>query len=897
MSTHYLSHLFSPRSIALAGASEREHSLGRAVFENLRAGAFHGPIHPLNPKHASVFGAPCFARMEDLPEAPELLVIASPAPSVVPLIEDCARRGTRHVLVLSAGFAEAGDEGKARGAELTAALKRTGVRMIGPNCIGLLRPAIGLNATFANTPARTGNLALVSQSGAVCTALLDWAATTGIGFSSVISLGGALDIDFGEVLDYLVQDADTHSILMYVEGVRDARRFLSALRAAARAKPVVVYKAGRHASGRRAALSHTGALAGSDQVFDAALARAGTIRVNSSLQLFAAARMLAQPKRLDGERLAIITNGGGPGVVAADCAIDNRIALAEFSKDTLDSLERTLPGYASRANPVDLIGDAPAGRFGDALRAVLQDDGVDAALVLFCPQGLTPALEAAKSVIEAAATSGKPVITAWLGGASIVESRVAFESAGIPNFMTPENAVDAFSYLARFGRHQRMLLEAPTAHAAMGAKEAMAAVAVAVAIRDQARKEGRTLLDEMESKRLLSAFGLPAHPGALATTREEALALARKTGYPVAMKIVSPGITHKTDVGGVRTNLQNARQVGNAFDDIMERVSAARPGAPITGVNIQPMVKFAHQREVLVGIQRDRVFGPVIAFGAGGIAVEALHDVALALPPLNAALIRSQVDATRISRVLRAYRDVPSIDFAALEDALIRVSMIAAMLPWVQEMDLNPLVVHPGGAAVLDARIVMNDITAATDPRYRHMAIFPYPVALETEFALSDGTRLLVRPIRPDDAAREVAFVGSLAETTRYYRFQHPVKELSPETIARFTQLDYAREMALVALDPATDQIAGVARYFPNPDDQGAEFAIAIGDKFQKRGLGSRLMVALIACAKEAGYEYLEGSVLSGNLGMLHLATQLGFVSKPVGGQDQTVQVVLGLGE
>lgn len=895
MSSHYLSHLFTPRSIALAGASEREHALGRVVFENLRAAGFHGALYPLNPKHASVFGAKCFALIEDLPEAPELLVIASPAQSVIPLIEAAAKRGTRHALVLSAGFAEAGDEGKARSKELLATLKRTRLRMVGPNCIGLMRPAIGFNATFANTQPRAGHLALISQSGAVCTALLDWAATTGIGFSSVVSLGGALDVDFGEVLDFLVQDSETHSILMYVEGVRDARRFLSALRAAARVKPVVVYKAGRHASGRRAALSHTGALAGSNQVFDAALARAGTIRVNSSLQLFAAARMLAQPKRLHGERLAILTNGGGPGVVAADAAIDNGIALAEFSSQTREALTEILPPFAGKTNPVDLIGDAPAQRFGAALDSVLQDDGVDAALTLFCPQGMTTALDAAKSVLEVAAKSSKPVLTAWLGGASILEARAAFEVAGVPNFMTPENAVDAFSYLARFRRHQRMLLEAPAAHAAMGAKDTAAAIATAVAIRDQARREDRHLLNEMESKRLLSAFGLNADPGTLAKTRDEALSVARKTGYPVAMKIVAPGLTHKTDVGGVRTNLQNARQVGNAFDDIMERVAAAKPEAKVTGVNIQPMVKFAHQREVLVGIQRDPVFGPVIAFGAGGVAVEALNDVALALPPLNAQLIRSQVEATRIARVLGAYRDVPAIDFATLEDALIRVSTIAALLPWIEEMDINPLVVHPDGAAVLDARIVLNDSEAATDPRYRHMAIFPYPVTLETEFALSDGTRLVVRPIRPDDAAREVAFVKGLADTTRYYRFQHPVKELSPETLARFTQLDYAREMALIAIDPANDQIAGVARYFPNPDDQGAEFAIAIGDKFQKRGLGTRLMIALIACAKEAGLEYLEGSVLSGNHGMLHLATQLGFVSKPAGTQEQTVQVVLGL--
>jgi acetyltransferase len=902
MNAHYLSPLFAPRSMVLAGASERVGSLGRIVMENCAASRYKGVLYPLNPKHDTVFGQRCHAMLAELPAdegAPDLLVIASPAHSVAALIRQAGKIGIRHALVISAGFAEAGADGRARQKALQQALADTGIRMIGPNCIGLMRPSLGFNASIANIGARAGGMALVSQSGAVCTALLDWAATTEIGFSSVVSLGGALDIDFGEVLEFLVQDTATQAILLYVEGVRDARGFLSALRAAARVKPVVVYRAGRHAAARRAAASHTGALTGSDAVFDAALARAGTVRVKSSLQLFAAARMLAAGKHPQGGRLAIVTNGGGPGVVAADsvidCALESGLSLAQLAPATKKQLEDVLPAYASLANPVDVIGDAPPTRFGAVLDAVLGDANVDAVLTLFCPQAITPANDAAAEVMARAATANKPVFTAWLGGASIIGARAAFEKAGVPNFMTPENAVEAFSYLARFRRHQKLLLEAPPAHAFMSAGDATRAVERADAIRKAALADGRTLLDERESKHLLAAFGINAHPGDIATSREAAVALAKKLGHPVAMKVALPAISHKTNVGGVRTNLQNARQVGNAFDDIMERVAAAMPSAVVEGVNVQPMVKFAFQREVLIGIQRDPIFGPVIAFGAGGVAVEAMADVALALPPLNVSLTRAQIEATRIARVLAAYRDVPAIDFDALVDVLLRVSMMACLLPWIEKMDINPLAVHPGGAAVIDTRVVLNHVKEATDPRYRHMAIFPYPVQLETEFGLRDGARLIVRPIRPDDAAREIAFVKSLDDTTRYYRFQHPVKELSPETIARFTQLDYAREMALIAVDPLTDSIAGVARYFPNPDNEGVEFAIAIVGCWQKRGIGNRLMIALIACAKEAGYRYMDGSVLSGNLGMLHLAAQLGFVSEPATTADQTVRVVLAL--
>ena len=895
MSAHYLTPLLAPKSVAIVGASEREGALGRFVFENMRREPFKGALYAVNPRHSMVFGEKCYSTLADLPEVPDLMVIATPARTVANLLHDAGAIGVRHAAVLSAGFSEVGEAGRVLSRQVKAELDRYGMRMVGPNCVGIMRPAIGLNATFASAPARPGSLALVSQSGAVCTAILDWAASTEIGFSSVISLGGALDLDFGELLDFLLDDTETKSILLYVEGIRDARGFLSALRAASRAKPVIVFKAGRHASGTQAVTSHTGALAGSDAVFDAALARAGAVRVKSSLQLFAAARILSAPKRAQGYRLAIITNGGGPGVVAADCVTDNDLELAALSADTVKKLDAVLPMHWSKSNPVDIIGDATPARFSAAAELVIADPNVDAVLTLFCPQTVTRPEDAAMAIITVASHHPKPMFTAWLGGASVQSAKALLDGANIANFLTPENAVEAISYLARFRKHQAMLLESVPAYAAMNFHEASRAVAKAKTLREGAVKEKRTTLSEAEAKALLAAFGLPVNEGRIASTREQAIAAAKAMGFPVAMKIHSPDITHKSDVGGVRLNLVNSRQLGNAYDDMLVQVSGARPEARIVGVNIQRMLKFPNQREVLVGIKRDAVFGPVIAFGAGGIAVEAIHDIALALPPLNPTLGEALIQATRIRNVLEGYRDIPGVDRAALIDILLRVSMMACQLPWIEEMDLNPVLTHPHGATVVDARVVINTQAPLTDLRYRHMAIFPYPMELEREIRLQDGTALLVRPIRPDDAERERVFIAGMSDTSRYSRFQHSLSELSAEMIARFTQLDYDREMALVAIDAGSGQIAGVSRYYPNPDRVSVEFAVAIADAWHERGLGLALMKSLISCARIAGYQRMDGSVLPSNVGMLRLADQLGFMAEESEDPNRTVRVVLQL--
>jgi acetyltransferase len=884
MFRHALAPLLAPTSVALVGATEREGALGRLVWQNLAAGGLRGALNPVNPKHRQVFGQRCYARLRDLPAAPELAVIVTPAKSVAGILEEAGAAGVRAAVVLSSGFSEAGDAGRALQAEAVAAARRHGLRMIGPNCLGLMRTDAGLDATFSPVPALPGRLALLSQSGAICTAILDWAKPSGVGFSSVVSLGAAADVDFGELLDFLVADPATDAVLMYVEGIRDARRFVSALRAAARAKPVVVLKVGRHASGTRAAASHTGAMMGSDAVFDAALRRGGTVRVRSYTQLFAAARILSTGRTPAGERLAIVTNGGGPGVMAADCASDNGVPLAQLSADTISLLNRKLPPQWSRGNPLDIVGDAPPQRFADATAAALADAGVDALLVMYSPVAVTPPEAAARAVADAARASGKPVITAWLGDISPGRTRSYLEEQGLPNFYTPENAVEAFSFLCAYRRNQAQLLEVPAALSSEP-RHAKIDLAAVNAIRDRALAEKRTILTEHEAKAMLALFGLPVPRTVLAADCAAAVAAAGELGYPVAIKIHSPDITHKSDVGGVRLNLQNAEMVASAFDDMLLHVRALKPAARIEGAAVQPMLRYADSREVLVGIATDPVFGPAISFGSGGIAVEALRDVAVALPPLNGVLARELIGRTRIARLLAQHRDIPAADPAALEAILEGVSRMACALPWLAEMDLNPVLAHPGGAMIADARIVIDPARLRPPPRYGHMAIHPYPAELEGELRLRDGARVAVRPIRPEDAAPEQRFFDALSEKSRFQRFMNQMAHLPPQMLARFTQLDYDRELALVALAPDGREFIGVGRYAPNTDGETAEFALTIADAWQGRGIGRALLERLCDCARAAGYRVLFGHILHANREMLELAERLGFAKSGSDGE------------
>ena len=887
MSAHYLAPLFAPRSVALIGASEDPAKVGGRMLENLLSAGFAGKLYAVNPRHRSVRGVPCFPSALALPEAVDLAIIVTPAEGVAAVLDTCGVRGIRHAVVITAGFSEAGPDGQAREAMLQEVARRRGMRILGPNCLGLMRPPIGLNATFARGNALAGTMALVSQSGAVCTAMLDWANAAGVGFSSVISLGGSSDLDFGEVVDYLAADDRTHHILLYVEGVRDGRRLVSSLRAAARIKPIIVMKVGRHPAGSRAAVSHTGAIVGRDDVFDAVVRRTGVVRVHTAGELIAAALALASHVRPAGERLAIITNGGGPGVMAADRATDLDIPLAELSVPTLRRLQSVLPSTWSHGNPVDLIGDAGADRYRAAVEACLADRNVDGVLAILTPQAMTDADAAAEAVIAGARGSTKPVLACWMGEASVAHARDTLRHAGMGVYRLPEAAVEGFAYLAQFYRNQRVLLEAPPPLVQPEPPD----VDRARALVGRVIAEGRELLSATESKHLLEAFRIPVVQSEDAATVEDAVSLAERAGYPVVMKIDSPDITHKSDVGGVRLALPDAAAVRAAWGTMMAAVAERMPQARLAGVSIERMVANPHARELMAGITTDEVFGPAVTFGAGGIAVEVLHDRAVGLPPLNARLVDDMIRGTRVAKMLDRFRALPAIDRGALTGLLLRVSEIACELPEVCELDINPVIASEQGVLALDARVVVRR-RPPEDARYRHLAIHPYPVGLESGVRLRDGTEVVLRPIRPEDAALEQAFVESLTPETRRQRFQSTLRSLSPAMLARFTQIDYDREMALVALRSGADgreEEVGVCRYIVLPDGHSCEFAIVVADALQGRGLGPRMMERLIAVAREAGLATMIGYVLAANDGMRAMCARLGFEAR----RDEDPQQVL----
>ena len=874
MAEHFLHRLFNPRSVAVFGASERAGSVGALVFQNLREGSFKGEVFPINPKRDEVQGVKAYPSLEALGRPVDLAVITTPAHTVPAIIEACGELGVHYAVVLSAGFREAGKEGERLEKAVVENAHRYGIRFIGPNCLGIMRPGIGLNTTFFKGDAIPGRLALVSQSGALCTAVLDWAQDNRVGFSTVVSTGISADIDFGEVLDYLIADPKTDSALLYIEGIHNARSFMSGLRAAARAKPVIALKVGRHAAGSDAAHSHTGALVGSDDVFDAALRRAGVVRGMRIAHLFAAAQSLASRYRAQGRRLAILTNGGGPGAMASDRAADLGIPLAELTDATRKRLDEVLPKTWSHGNPVDVIGDADAERYRGAVRACLEDKGVDGVLVVLTPQAMTEPDKVAAAVVEEAKQSEKPLFTCWMGERQVAAGRDAFVDAGVPTFNTPEVAVEAFSYLVSYYDNQELLLQTPGPLSHHQAPD----VEGARLIIEGALSEGRKVLSEAESKAILGAFHISTARAVVVRSPNEALVQAEALGFPVALKINSPDVTHKSDAGGVRLNITNAHGVRSAFNEIMDAVKRNRPNARIDGVTVEPMLQRANGRELMTGIFNDPLFGPVVAFAAGGTAVEIMGDRSVALPPLNHFLAEDMIRRTRVAKMLGAFRHMPPADTEALREVLLRVSEMACELPWVRELDINPLIVDETGAVAVDARVVVDYYTRTQD-HYSHMAIYPYPSHLVHHWQLPDGTDLVIRPIRPEDAEIEQAFVRRLSSRTKYFRFMQTLEELSPSMLARFTQIDYDREMALIAVvgRGSAETEIGVARYIINPDGRSCEFAVVVDDTWQRKGIAHKLMEQLMEAARDKGLETMEGEVLTENTEMLNLSKTLGF--------------------
>ncbi|NOQ79491.1 MAG: GNAT family N-acetyltransferase [Gammaproteobacteria bacterium] len=874
MGTHFLDRLFTPQAIVVFGASERPDAVGGRVFDNLCKGGFSGPIYAINPKYKRLNHQPCYPSITAIGKPVDLAVIATPASTVPEIIHACGEHGIRAAIIISAGFSEGDGHGAALEKAVLEAARQYQMRILGPNCLGVIRPVIGMNATFSKNTAESGQLALVSQSGALCTSILDWAVGHDIGFSTIISLGDAADVDFGDILDYLAQDPETHSILLYVEGVRDARRFMSGLRIAARMKPVVVIKAGRHDEGSRAAITHTGAMIGADDVFDAALQRAGVVRVMTIEQLFSAAQLLATQHRLTGNRLAIVTNGGGLGVMATDRAIDLGVTIASLSEDTLARLNKSLPPQWSHANPIDILGDASAERYQDAVNACMDDPDVDGVLVMLSPQAMTDTVACAQAIIDAQKVNKKLLLACWMGEQQIEVANKLFSRNHLPCFPNPESSVEAFAYLASYYQNQQLLMQVPGPLVTRSQPD----VDGARLIIESVLAQKRTVLTITESKALLHAFAIPVTQSIECHSANDALVAAESMGFPVAMKINSPDISHKFDVGGVRLSISNAYAIRTTYHELIEEVHNIYPDAKIEGVTVEPMYTPPYGRELLIGVIRDPVFGPAITFGAGGIQVEVLRDRAVALPPLNTFLAEKMISQTNIAHLLGTFRNMPAVKMEALVQLLRRVSEMVCELPEIKALDINPLIADEKGVMALDIRIVVEHRVPSLN-RYAHMAIHPYPNHLVSLLQLADGTNIKIRPIRPEDAFIEQSFVRELSAQSKYFRFMQALNELNQQMLVRFTQLDYNRELALIAVleKPGEETELGVARYVMNPDGESCEFALVVADKWQHRGIGSHLMAALIEAARQVGIKVMDGEILANNHNMLKLAVNLGF--------------------
>ena len=882
MDKHYLTPLFAPRSIVVfAGQADDPDSLSpRAslLHQALRAQKYTGTLQFLD-IHTS-------GTLADLAQTgADLAIIALAPQEVAAALEIAGRMSCRSALVISSGI------NADHAAELNKIARREGVFLLGPNGLGLQRPQLQLNASTAGPLAKPGSLALVSQSGALTASILDWASKNGVGFSSVVSLGPNSSVDIAQVLDFLADDRQTQSIVVYLEGISSARRFMSALRSAANAKPVVVLKAGRKPAGNEAAQTHSGAIVGSDDVFDAALRRAGAVRVRSFVELFSAARCLASRYRPVGRRLAIVTNGGGPGVLAADWVNEIHLELGKLSPESAIVLKPQLPEQASLTDLIDLSEEATPEHYKVAIEAAGQDRQLDGVLAIFSPKQGVDASEVASALAEVKRSMGKPLLSCWMGDASVATGRDILNEAEIPTFRTPEAAVGAFGNITSFYQNQQLLQQTPPPLSTLAKPD----IEGARLIIENVLAERRKVLTEMESKTLLSAFHIPVTKTILARSANEAMMIATQLGFPVALKIDSPDISHKSDVEGVALNILNATGVRDTYTGMMQAITHLKPHARINGVTVQTMARARRGREVCVGLVTDDPFGPVIAFGAGGTMIELINDRAMELPPLNQFLARHLIARSRVAETMGEWRGAPAANSDALEQILLRVSEMVCELPQLREMDINPIIVDESGAVAVDARIVIDHAPQAVAGRadhYNHLSILPYPARHEQVWPLRGGGEYTIRPINTDDADMLQDLMQHLSPESRYFRFISSMVELPPTMLARLTLIDYDREMALVAVfrerkagpDGTVlekDRILGVSRYITNPDQSSCEFALVVADDFSGKGLGSRLMLSIMDVAREKGLSEIEGLVLTQNPGMLKLMKSLGYTVKP----------------
>ncbi|GGF79526.1 GCN5 family N-acetyltransferase [Azorhizobium oxalatiphilum] len=881
MTTRNLDALFHPSAIALVGAGNRPGSIGTVVARNLFEAGFDGPILSVNPKERAVRSSLNYAAVADLPIPVDLAVLTGAPQDLPATIHALGEKGCRAAIVLSGGFGlEDGPEAAVLRQKMLDAARPHLLRIIGPNCLGFISTSAHINASYAHLMPRKGDVAFLSQSAALASAVLDWADGRGVGFSYVASLGDKADVDFGDMLDHLALDAGTRAIVLYLEHITDARKFMSAGRIAARAKPVIVIKAGRSAAGASAALSHTGALAGTDMVYDAAFRRAGMLRVYELRELFEAVTTLSSGIRLAGGRLSVLTNSGGAAVLATDALDEQPGELAQLTAETLGALDRQMPQRWSRSNPVRIPPDAPSKRYGDALTALLEDPGSDATLVLNSPNAMVDGAETAEAVIEVLSHRPRaPVLTCWLGDRGAADARRRFAAHRIPTYDTPDEAVRAFGHLVSYQRNQTLLMETPPARTFDEPDRDKARQLV-----DAVIASGRSVLTEVEAKAVLAAYDIPVVETKTAATPAEAALLAADFAAPVALKILSPDIIHKSDVGGVRLDLRTPGQVEEAAEAMLAMVQARLPDARIEGFTVQRMVRRQRAVELVAGIANDETFGPVVLFGEGGTAVDVIADRAVALPPLNGRLARDMIARTRISRRLAGYRDNPPADLDAIATTLVKVAELLGDLPQIGEMDINPLLADADGVIALDARIVAHP---ARETGTKRFAIKPYPTALVRPLELGDGQMLLLRPIRPEDEPALGDMVRRSDPRDVRMRFLGSLKDFPHLMAARLSQIDYDREMAFVALTPDGEML-GVVRIIADPDNEEAEYAIMVRSDMKGRGLGFRLMTEILDYGRSRGLKRIFGDVLRENLPMLHLAQDLGFTVRP-GSDDPTL--------
>lgn len=865
---------FNPKSIAVIGANDKPNAIGSALMDNIIQGGFTGTVIPINPNHATVRGLKAYASITEVEPAPEMAIIATPIATAPDIVRQCVRAGTQGVIIIAAGGKELGEEGALIEEQIEGAAEGSGMRIIGPNCMGAIRPATHVNATFAGGMPATGNLAVISQSGAICAAILDRAAAGHIGFSHFVSIGSMLDVDFGDLIDYLGNDGTVKAILLYMENLTNPRKFMSAARSVSRIKPIIVLKSGKTPTGAKAASTHIGAMAGEDAAYDAAFKRAGIVRVPSLARLFDCAELMAKQPRPSGTRLAIVTNGGGPGVMAIDTLAEYGLEPAPIPENIMAQLNELLPPYWSRGNPIDILGNASVERYSKALEICLSTREFDGLLVIMVPQDLTPPEEVAAALVKLAKRKRIPIFASWMGGKRMVEAIKILHEADIPTYETPERAVRAFMYMFEYARNLELLSQVPPKLATELYFNRDQVFRTIYECFDQEVE----LLGELQSKEILEAYGIPVNPTVFAASVEEAVARASELEGPLVMKLVSPDIPHKSDADGIALDLRNEEDIRAAYAKIIDGAKAFNPEATIVGVSLQPFIANP-DFELLMGSKTDDNFGPVLCFGAGGVFAELLDDKALGLPPLNRLLARRMMEETRILPLLRGYRNAAPVELEKVEEILMRLSQLVIDFPEIVEMDINPVLVKDGEPIAVDARIKLARVESSAN---MHLVISPYPQHLERHDLTDLQMPLFIRPIKPEDAPLFEQLFNTLTPTSIYYRFFSVVKTLSAEILARFTQIDYDREISFVGLseEEEGERMLGVANILGEPDGKRGEFSVLIGDPWQGKGIGAKLLLQCLRIAQERGMEIVWGTVLAENLYMVALGKKLGFTVK-----------------